>query len=301
MGCLITSFTAIQAQSILPGLARIQTYKTDGLCVGCLVAQPELAVDTSSTTYSQLKILLGLLGAYAQQTLTFPSTGSTGSTVTLLLSFPATVTNPLQVGNVEVATYLNGTFNNDRRRLADLDMGIFVMLLEGNKVMVFITCEKPFNQLEVRLTSGLQLIGSVNIHYAAQEVPAQQVAGNLEKMSDAAIFASPALYNHTIYAEAAARAGSTAGAQTAAVEDWQLFPNPFSTQLSTRFTLRKQARVTITLYPVNGARPFVLTDQVRAPGVYQIPLTTAKLPAGQYICKIMAGQEVHTQQVIKPE
>ncbi|MCW3466390.1 Ig-like domain-containing protein [Chitinophaga nivalis] len=171
---LLVFHNYVQAQSAACERAVSQTFSINGLCVGCTVTDPQLAVDNDAATFSQLKVLVGLLGGYVQQTLVFPFSGKAGDTIVLSLSFPAVPANVNQIAAVQVATYQNSTYNNDRRALND--PALLVKLGDGKKALVKIAATQPYNQLEVRLTSVVQLIGSANIHDAGRQSPPPVVA-----------------------------------------------------------------------------------------------------------------------------
>lgn len=100
---LICLSVVSHAQSVPCEGATAQTTGIGGLCVGCFIERPELAADNNTATYSTLHVVLGLLGAYAEQKLSFPSTSQPGDSVKILLTYPVGLLDlSLQIGRAHV-------------------------------------------------------------------------------------------------------------------------------------------------------------------------------------------------------
>lgn len=69
----------------------------------------------------------------------------------------------------------------------------------------------------------------------------------------------------------------------------QNYPNPFREQSSIRFSLPKAAQVRLTLHDMLGRRLHVIVDDVREAGNWLAPLDASRLPPGNYICRMQAG------------
>ncbi|MCW3464827.1 Ig-like domain-containing protein [Chitinophaga nivalis] len=173
LGLLLISTSTLRAQNVPCDAATSQTNATSGLCVGCYVDKPDLAVDNDTTTASSLHVILGLLGGYAEQTLQFPFTGNTGDSIRLLLSFPVNLLDLGVLSSVQVATYNGTIYNGDRKAIN----AVALRLISPERAEVTLLATKSYNRVEVRLNSGvLQLLNAVNIHYASRLLTAPKVA-----------------------------------------------------------------------------------------------------------------------------
>ncbi|RPE13394.1 gliding motility-associated C-terminal domain-containing protein [Chitinophaga lutea] len=152
--------------------ANTQESATNGLlCIGCYVENQASAVDASTTTFSTVHVIAGLLGGYVQQTLIFPSASDAGDSVKLALSFPASLADVGLLGSIQIATYNGATFNNDRVALNNALLNL--QLLPGNQqAVVTFAPAAVFDRVEVRMNSGVATaLSAVNIHYAQRFVP----------------------------------------------------------------------------------------------------------------------------------
>jgi gliding motility-associated-like protein len=152
--------------------ANTQQSATSGLlCVGCYVENQPSAVDASTSTFSTLHVVLGLLGGYSQQTLIFPSPSDAGDSVRLLLSFPASLADVGLLGSIQIATYNGATFNNDRAALNSALLNL--QLLPGNQqALLTFAPAAIFDRVEVRMNSGVATaLSALNVHYAQRLVP----------------------------------------------------------------------------------------------------------------------------------
>ncbi|WP_454488629.1 Ig-like domain-containing protein [Chitinophaga lutea] len=151
--------------------ATTQISTTSGLCLGCYVENQGSAIDASTTTFSTIHTVVGLLGGYAQQTLIFPSASDPLDSIRLLLSVPGTLADVGLLGNINIATYNGTTFNNDRVALNSSLLQL--ALLPGNQqLMVTFAPTAQFDRVEVRLNSGVATaLNAFNVHYAQRFVP----------------------------------------------------------------------------------------------------------------------------------
>lgn len=152
-------------------IAGQQVSNVSGLCVGCYVDNQNSAVDASTTSFSTIHVVLGLLNSYAQQTLIFPTASDLGDSVRMLLSFPASLVDAGLLGGVQIATYNGTTYNNDRTTLNTAALNL--QLLPGNQqAMLTFAPAAVFDRVELRLNSGLATaLSAVNVHYAQRFVP----------------------------------------------------------------------------------------------------------------------------------
>ena len=152
------------------GAATTQTNTANGLCVGCYIENPGLAIDSSSITGSTVHVILGLVNAYASQTLIFPSVSNVGDSIHLSLTFPSSLADVSVLGGVQVLTYNGTTSNND---LQSINSSVISLQLLANNTGALISYAptKAFDRIEVRLNSGLaQALNAVNVNYAARIV-----------------------------------------------------------------------------------------------------------------------------------
>ncbi len=152
--------------------ANTQVSAANGLCIGCYVENQPSAIDASTTTFSSMHVIAGLLGGYVQQTLIFPSPSDAGDSVRLLVSFPASLADVGLLGSIQIATYNGTTYNNDRT--AFNSALLHLQLLPGNQQAILTFAPAAvFDRVEVRMNSGVATaLSALNIHYAQRFVPA---------------------------------------------------------------------------------------------------------------------------------
>jgi hypothetical protein len=81
-----------------------------------------------------------------------------------------------------------------------------------------------------------------------------------------------------------------------------VYPNPFSTQTTIRFTAKKDARTLVELYNIKGEKIKTLfSSDVLAGQEYNITVNAAVLPKGIYIYTICNGNQKQTGRIIKIE
>jgi gliding motility-associated-like protein len=147
--------------------ATAQTSAVNGLCIGCNVTAPALAVDNDATTASELHVIAGLANAYVQQTLQFPFTGDAGDTIAVHVQLPVGITDIGLLSNVQLASYNGATYNNDRAAATN-NGPVALQLFSGSTdaVLKFAPAQS-FDRVEVRVNSGLvTLLSALNINYA---------------------------------------------------------------------------------------------------------------------------------------
>ena len=146
--------------------ATSQTSSVNGLCIGCSVTAPALAVDGDATTASELHVIAGLANAYVQQTLQFPFTGEAGDTVAVHVQLPTGLADVSLLSTVQLASYNGATFNNDRTTVTNNGL-IQLQLLNATEAVLKFAPAQTFDRVEVRVNSGLAtLLSSLNIYYA---------------------------------------------------------------------------------------------------------------------------------------
>ncbi|MRG46730.1 T9SS type B sorting domain-containing protein [Chitinophaga sp. SYP-B3965] len=157
-------------------IATAQTSNVNGICLGCYVDNQASAIDASTTTFSTIHIVAGLLGGYAQQTLIFPNPSDQGDSVRLVMSFPASLADAALLGSVDIATYNGAQYNNDRATLTGGGL-LNLQLLPGNQqAIVTFAPSAIFDRVEIRMNAGLATaISAANIHFAQRFIPVPDV------------------------------------------------------------------------------------------------------------------------------
>lgn len=149
------------------GAAGSQSASTNGICVGCYVENPDLAVDNSPVTGSTLHVVLGLLGGYVQQSYQFGSV-SNGDSVHIGLSFPTGLADAGLLSGVQVQSYNGNTANND---LTTLSPALLTLRLANAQATANFLPAAPYDRIVVRLNSGvLGALSAVNVTYVQRFV-----------------------------------------------------------------------------------------------------------------------------------
>lgn len=153
-----------------------QTTDINGLCLFCSVDNANGSVDNDRNTFSQIHVPVGLLGAYAQQTLRFASTGRAGDSVVVELGVPGSLADVSILSGINLATYNGATFNNDR---ITVDGSLINVSLIGgtSRFRIAFKAGADFDRVEIRLNSGAAtLLTALNVYDVAQEVAAPVIA-----------------------------------------------------------------------------------------------------------------------------
>lgn len=129
-----------------------ETHQISGVCLGCVIENPEKAVGNNTQDYSAFKMGLSVLGSM-QQTLIFQhrtidrftklsigiGTGHTGLSVRLL-------------GRVYVETFSGDTSNNDAR---PVDARMLRIYEDSTKGELELITAKPYDRVRITLNGGL--------------------------------------------------------------------------------------------------------------------------------------------------
>jgi gliding motility-associated-like protein len=158
--------------------ATSQENLANGICVGCYVENPNLAVDNSTLSKSTLHVALGLLNGYVQQSLIFPQSSEPGDSVIVALSFDNTLADVGLLSAIEVGSYNGAVSNNDF--IALNNQAIKLILLGGNQqALAGFKPKGLFDRLVIRLRSGAaSALSAVNIHFASRAVGLPVVKGD---------------------------------------------------------------------------------------------------------------------------
>ncbi|UPK70227.1 gliding motility-associated C-terminal domain-containing protein [Chitinophaga filiformis] len=158
--------------------ATSQENAANGICVGCYVENPGLAVDNSTLSKSTLHVVLGLLNGYVQQSLIFPQISEPGDSAVVSLSFDNTLADVGLLSAIEIGSYNGAVSNNDF--IALNNPIIKLTLLGGNKqALAGFKPKALFDRLVIRLRSGAaSALSAVNVHFASRVVGLPVVKGD---------------------------------------------------------------------------------------------------------------------------
>ena len=148
--------------------ATSQTNSINGICLLCAIENPNNAISSDLTDYSQFAMTLGLLGVTESQTLIFPSTVTGGSdSLIIRIGSGNTILSLDLFGGVSVQTANGSTLNNDAQFI-----GVPILrLLNGNTLAeVVLKPTQSFDRVTLTLNSDLLgLLNSLRIYYALRK------------------------------------------------------------------------------------------------------------------------------------
>ena len=77
----------------------------------------------------------------------------------------------------------------------------------------------------------------------------------------------------------------------------QAYPNPFNPSTTIRFDIKKQVKVELDIYDLNGRLVTTLNNKVLEPGYYQMSWDASQFASGTYFVKLSAGSFINTQKI----
>ncbi|MEN8225613.1 MAG: T9SS type A sorting domain-containing protein [Bacteroidota bacterium] len=77
------------------------------------------------------------------------------------------------------------------------------------------------------------------------------------------------------------------------------YPNPFTDKTSIRYTLSHDSHVRLAVYDIFGKEVAELLNEEQAAGIHTIPYLANDLPAGVYVCRMIAGTGVQSSRMVK--
>jgi hypothetical protein len=165
------TINAINSSAVPCDAAIAQDNNVGGLlCVLCGVNNAPAAVDADRNTFSQLNVAVGV-AAYTQQTLRFASTGRAGDSVVVELGVPGTLASVGVLSSISLATYNGTTYNGDR---FNVDGSLISVTVLGGQTRfkVAFKAGQDFDRVEIRLNGVANVLNTLNVYDAAQEVAA---------------------------------------------------------------------------------------------------------------------------------
>lgn len=151
-----------------------------GLAVGG-VQNPQYAIDGNINTASTLNAGVGLVGAYAQQTIIFNNQSVLGDSVKLTLSIPQALIDAGVLSNISVNTYNGNTDNGDTQILSASLLYVRLLDLTGGRRKVTFTYAptKLFDRVRLTLGGGIaNVLSSLNLYEAQRVIPSPVIKIN---------------------------------------------------------------------------------------------------------------------------
>ena len=78
----------------------------------------------------------------------------------------------------------------------------------------------------------------------------------------------------------------------------QNYPNPFNPSTTIRYSIHKEALVSLKVYSSIGVEVVTLVNEIRQPGNYDVTFDAAKLSSGVYFYRIQMGSFIQTKKMI---
>lgn len=79
---------------------------------------------------------------------------------------------------------------------------------------------------------------------------------------------------------------------------FQNYPNPFNPTTVIKYSLPKEARISLNIYNILGQKVKELVNQIKAPGVYEVNFDGSQLSSGIYFYRLQAGGNIATKKLI---
>lgn len=142
-----------------------------GLGVGG-VNNPQQAIDGNINTASTLNAGVGLVGAYAQQTVIFQNPSVQGDSVKITMSLPQALIDAGVLANISVSSFNGNTANNDTQTLSGglLTLRLLDLTAGRRKVVYTYAPNAVFDRVQLRLGGGVASVLSTLDLYEMQRV-----------------------------------------------------------------------------------------------------------------------------------
>ncbi|PJJ53317.1 T9SS type A sorting domain-containing protein [Hymenobacter chitinivorans] len=133
-----------------------------GLCLGCLVANPERAADTDLENYATIQNTLGVLGGGVALALQLSGTAPATYRAGVVIS-SGNVLNAGALATITLRTYLGGS---QQQQLLANDALVSSTALSDSRTRLEFVAAKPFDQLEIVVGGILNGVNTVRVLYA---------------------------------------------------------------------------------------------------------------------------------------
>ncbi|TGE14764.1 fibronectin type III domain-containing protein [Hymenobacter elongatus] len=143
-----------------------QNYRTSstnsGICITCLVANPERAADTDLDNYATIQNTLGVLGGGVGLALRLSGTAPANYRAGLVIS-SGNELNAGALATLTLRTYLNGS---QQQELVANDAAVSSTALSDSRVRLEFVAAKPFDQLEIIVSGSVNGVNTIRVLYA---------------------------------------------------------------------------------------------------------------------------------------
>jgi gliding motility-associated-like protein len=148
-----------------------QTSAINPICVGCSVANGNLAIDADTTTASSINVVAGLLGGSAVQELVFQLAGLSGDQIKIAVQTPTGLADVNALNGIQV-TVLNGTTVVGNYTVGDATVKVGVLSGGDNRFDIVVPATGVYDRVRIQLNSGAaSILTSLRVYYAAEQFP----------------------------------------------------------------------------------------------------------------------------------
>ncbi|WP_157807670.1 T9SS type A sorting domain-containing protein [Hymenobacter chitinivorans] len=154
-----------------------------GLCLGCLVTNPERAVDDNLDNYATIQNTLGAVGGGVSLKMNLTGIAPLGYRAGVVIS-TGSVLNVSTLATLTLRTYLGGVLQQE---LSGSDALISSTLLADNRYGVEFGATKAFNQVEIVVGGLLNGVNTVRVLYAYGVPGALQAQRGIGYLSRSAV------------------------------------------------------------------------------------------------------------------
>jgi photosystem II stability/assembly factor-like uncharacterized protein len=150
------------------------------------------------------------------------------------------------------------------------------------------------NDISVYLTTD----GGASWEYASFGMPFVPVMDFDYVKIDEVKYLRVATHGRSIYQTCLLNVGIDHSPIQASFFNLQCYPNPISNKTTIEFTLQQGGHVHLAIYNQLGEKVAVLVDEYKPAGVHKVSWDAAGLPAGIYLVRLQAGNEVAGAKVV---
>ncbi|UOQ53641.1 hypothetical protein [Hymenobacter cellulosivorans] len=141
-----------------------------GLCLGCLVVNPERAVDDNLDSYAVIQNTLGVVGGGVSLKMNLSGIAAQGYRAGVVVS-TGSLLNASTLATLTLRTYLNGTLQQE---LSGSDALVSSTLLIDSRYNLEFGATKAFNQVEIVVGGLANAVNTLRVLYAYGVPGAQQ-------------------------------------------------------------------------------------------------------------------------------